>query len=183
MIPAGAKLPLQIATILKEELHEIGIEMSIQRLEWAVFLQKINDDDFDGCTLGWALGWENDPYQIWHSSQAVKGGSNFVGFRNGEADKLIVEARKNSTRKKGAKCIIVSRKSFTTNSPIRFFLQARLWWRYRKDFKMWWFTRWGLLRSTGGRRKRLEILDVRKACLQGILWGLDLYNIFFPIYF
>lgn len=93
LIPAGAKLPLQIATILKEELHEIGIEMSIQRLEWAVFLQKINDDDFDGCTLGWALGWENDPYQIWHSSQAVKGGSNFVGFRSAEADKLIMDAR------------------------------------------------------------------------------------------
>jgi peptide/nickel transport system substrate-binding protein len=94
LIPAGAKLPLQIATILKEELHEIGIEMSIQRLEWAVFLQKINDEDFDGCTLGWALGWENDPYQIWHSSQAVKGGSNFVGFKNSEADQLIVAARK-----------------------------------------------------------------------------------------
>ncbi|MDA8305327.1 MAG: peptide-binding protein [Deltaproteobacteria bacterium] len=94
LIPAGAKLPLQIATILKENLHEIGIEMSIERLEWAVFLQRINDDDFDACTLGWALGWENDPYQIWDSSQAVKNGSNFVGFKNAEADKLIMAARK-----------------------------------------------------------------------------------------
>jgi peptide/nickel transport system substrate-binding protein len=94
LIPAGPKLSLQIATILKEELHEIGVEMSIQRLEWAVFLQKINEDDFDACALGWSLGWENDPYQVWDSSQAVKGGSNFVGFKNGEADKLIVDARK-----------------------------------------------------------------------------------------
>ncbi len=94
LIPAGAKLPLQIATILEQNLHEIGIQMSIQRLEWAVFLQKINDDDFDACTLGWALGWENDPYQIWDSSQAVKGGSNFVGFKNAEADQLIMAARK-----------------------------------------------------------------------------------------
>lgn len=94
LIPAGAKLPLQIATILEQNLHEIGIEMSIQRLEWAVFLQKINDDDFDACTLGWALGWENDPYQIWDSSQAVKSGSNFVGFKNVEADQLIMAARK-----------------------------------------------------------------------------------------
>lgn len=94
LIPSGPKFALQIATILKENLHEIGIDMSIQRLEWAVFLQKINDDDFDACALGWSLGWENDPYQVWDSSQAIKGGSNFVGFKNAEADKLIVAARK-----------------------------------------------------------------------------------------
>ena len=44
--------------------------------------------------MSWGLGWETDPYQIWHSSQAVDKGSNFVGFKDAEADKLIEEARK-----------------------------------------------------------------------------------------
>jgi peptide/nickel transport system substrate-binding protein len=35
----------------------------------------------------------NDPYQIMHSSSAVKRGSNYGGFKNPEVDKLIEQAR------------------------------------------------------------------------------------------
>ena len=86
LLPAGSKLGEQIATMLQENLKEIGIAMSIQRLEWAVFIQRIEEHNFDACTLSWGLGWETDPYQIWHSSQAVDKGSNFVGFKDAEAD-------------------------------------------------------------------------------------------------
>ena len=94
LIPAGRKFSEQLATMLQENLKEIGITMSIRKLEWAVFIQKIEEHNFDACTLGWSLGWETDPYQIWHSSMAVEKGSNFVGFKDAEADKLMEEARK-----------------------------------------------------------------------------------------
>jgi len=100
LIPASRKTAKQIATMLQENLKEIGIKMSIRKLEWAVFVQKVEEHNFDACTMGWALGWESDPYQIWHSSQAVDKGSNFVGFKNEEADKLIEEARKEFDPKK-----------------------------------------------------------------------------------
>jgi peptide/nickel transport system substrate-binding protein len=93
LIPSGPKFPEQLATMLQENLKDIGIDMSIRKFEWAVFIQRIEDQDFDACTLGWSGGWESDPYQIWHSSMAVQKGSNFVGFKNAEADKLIEEAR------------------------------------------------------------------------------------------
>ncbi len=93
LISAGSKFGEQIATILQENLKEVGIQMTIRRLEWAVFIQKIQSRDFDACTLGWSLSWETDPYQIWHSSQ-IRGGSNFVGFKNDEVDKIIEEARR-----------------------------------------------------------------------------------------
>src|SRR3546814_8099972 len=38
-------------------------------------------------------GFDQDPYQVWHSSQA-KEGSNFVGFENEEADRLMEDARR-----------------------------------------------------------------------------------------
>lgn len=91
---SGSKTGEQIATMLQENLKDIGIKMTIRRLEWAVFLQKIEEHNFDACTLGWSSSWESDPYQIWHSSQAVSKGSNFVGFQNAEADKLIEDARR-----------------------------------------------------------------------------------------
>jgi peptide/nickel transport system substrate-binding protein len=94
LLSAGSKLGEQLATMLQENLKEIGIRMSIRKLEWAVFIQRIEEHNFDACTMGWSLGWETDPYQIWHSSQAVEKGSNFVGFKDAEADKLMEEARK-----------------------------------------------------------------------------------------
>jgi peptide/nickel transport system substrate-binding protein len=100
LIPASRKTSEQIATMLQENLKQIGIRMSIRKLEWAVFVQKVEEHNFDACTMGWALGWESDPYQIWHSSQAVDKGSNFVGFKNEEADKLIEDARKEFDGKK-----------------------------------------------------------------------------------
>lgn len=92
LISAGSKFAEQIATILQENLKEVGIRMEIRKLEWAVFVQRIDERNFDAYTMGWSLGWESDPYQLWHSSQAEKG-SNFVGFKNAEADRLIENAR------------------------------------------------------------------------------------------
>lgn len=92
LISAGSKFGEQIATILQENLKGVGIKMAIRKLEWAVFVQRIEDHNFDACTMGWSLGWDTDPYQLWHSSQADKG-SNFVGFQNEEADRLIEAAR------------------------------------------------------------------------------------------
>jgi len=100
MISAGSKFGEQLATMLQENLKDVGIIMSIRKLEWAVFIQRIEESNFDACTMAWSMGWESDPYQIWHSSQAVAKGSNFVGFRNAEADRLIEEARREFDAKK-----------------------------------------------------------------------------------
>jgi len=89
---SGSTTGEQLATILQESLKKVGIEMSIRQLEWALFTQLLDDRAFDAVTLGWRLPVLADPYQVWHSSQADKG-SNFVGFVNEEADRIIVDAR------------------------------------------------------------------------------------------
>jgi peptide/nickel transport system substrate-binding protein len=93
LIPSGRRFYEQLSTILKEDLRKAGIEITIRRLEWALFTQKLNDRTFDAVTLGWSFGYEQDPYQVWHSSQS-KQGSNFVGFNNKEVDQLIERGRK-----------------------------------------------------------------------------------------
>ena len=97
LLPTGSETGEKIATILKEELSLSGIEMSIRKIEWAVFIQSITERKFDAVTLGWSLGVESDPYQLWHSSQAEEG-SNFVGFKNPRADILIEQAREEFSR-------------------------------------------------------------------------------------
>lgn len=99
LIPGGSETGEKIATILKEELDNTGIQMDIRKTEWAVFTTRLTERNFDAVTLAWSMGVESDPYQIWSSTQADSG-SNFIGFKNEQADKLIEEARTEFDREK-----------------------------------------------------------------------------------
>ncbi|MEC7240976.1 MAG: ABC transporter substrate-binding protein [Myxococcota bacterium] len=82
---------LSLGNIFKEDLAQIGVNMTVSPMEWANLLKKVDDREFDAITLAWVSSPDVDFYQIWHSSQAdVPKGSNRVGFRNEEADELIV---------------------------------------------------------------------------------------------
>jgi peptide/nickel transport system substrate-binding protein/microcin C transport system substrate-binding protein len=88
-------------TMYKEDLKKAGIEMEIKYLEWNSFIKLIDEGKFDAAALGWGGGdidW--DPKQVWHSSSAVVGGSNFISYKNAEVDKLIDQARLESDKKK-----------------------------------------------------------------------------------
>jgi len=69
LIPSGRRFAEQLATIVKEDFRKAGIAVTIRKLEWALFTQKLNDRSFDAVTLGWVFGFDQDPYQVWHSSR------------------------------------------------------------------------------------------------------------------
>jgi peptide/nickel transport system substrate-binding protein len=102
IIPSESKFGERLGSIMKEDFAKVGIQVDISRFEWAVFLNKIQSRDFDATTLRWSGGYDEDPYQVWHSSQ-IKGGSNYVGFSNREADRLIEKARQEFDAKKRIK--------------------------------------------------------------------------------
>jgi len=84
----------KILPMIKEDMAKAGIVMSIKKVEWSVFVQAIGAKKFEACICGWGMGFESDPYQLWHSSQAdVPESSNHVGFKNKEIDKIIGEIR------------------------------------------------------------------------------------------
>ncbi|MCL2025667.1 MAG: peptide-binding protein [Leptospirales bacterium] len=91
-IPSGTAFSERLSVMIKEDFSKVGIAVSINRFEWAVFLSKINARDFDAVILAWSLGYSNDPYQLWYSKEADLG-SNFCGFSNEEADRIILAAR------------------------------------------------------------------------------------------
>jgi len=83
----------QIANIIKEEFEKSGIRIDVRPLDFATFIKGILDRNFDACRLAWGTTIDGDPFQIWHSSQAVKGGSNHIGFRNKQVDEILEVAR------------------------------------------------------------------------------------------
>ncbi len=90
-----------IAQVAQDSWKRIGVHVKIDRIEWAFFIQKyINTLNFDAVILGWSMGLDPDLYQIWHSSQTNPGQLNFVGYKNPEADKLIIKIRQEYDLKK-----------------------------------------------------------------------------------
>jgi peptide/nickel transport system substrate-binding protein len=93
MLPSGSEEAARWSAKLKEDLQRAGIGMDIQRVEWSSFTKRLTEHSFDACTLLWANSSPyEDPSQIWHST-SIKGGSNYIGFKNAEVDKLLEAAR------------------------------------------------------------------------------------------
>jgi ABC-type transport system substrate-binding protein len=91
---SGNDLRKAVLAIAQDSWRQIGIDVRTDLLEWSVFIQeRVDKADFDALVLGWRMGIEPDLYQIWHSSQTNPFQLNFVGFKNREADDLIIKIR------------------------------------------------------------------------------------------
>ncbi len=91
---SGNDLRKAILAIAQDAWKQIGIDVRTDLLEWSVFIQeRVNKSDFDALILGWQMGIDPDLYQIWHSSQTNPYQLNFVGYKNKEADDLIIKIR------------------------------------------------------------------------------------------
>lgn len=93
MITSSGGIGLQIAKLFKDEAAKVGIDVIIDEYEWSVFEERIHNRNFDAVSLAWGGTVEEDPYQIWHSSQIQGHGSNYISFSDPEADALIEKAR------------------------------------------------------------------------------------------
>ena len=95
----GNVIRSDIATLVQENLRAIGIEVTVEMYEWAVFLKRfVNQGEFDAVVLGWALGQGFDQFQIWHSSQTEPERLNMVGYQSKEADRLLESVREEFDR-------------------------------------------------------------------------------------
>ncbi len=97
---ANSSLQEKMLPLIKEDMAKGGVQMKIQILEWSVYLQRLEQKDFDACTLRWTIAYEPDLYQLWHSSEADKPFSSNYGFKNAEADRIIDELRVTFDHKK-----------------------------------------------------------------------------------
>jgi ABC-type transport system substrate-binding protein len=95
----GNPIRRNLMTIAQNAWKKIGVKVNTQVFEWAVFLNDfVNTGEFDAVVLGWSMGVDPDLYQIWHSSQSGPQQLNFVGYKNPQADALIVRIRQEYNR-------------------------------------------------------------------------------------
>ena len=90
----GNQQRLLTAQIVQQRLRFVGIDVRIRVVEWATFLKEFVDKgNFQVVMLGWNTSQDPDMYDIWHSSKTNPGELNFIGYKNAEVDRLLVEGR------------------------------------------------------------------------------------------
>lgn len=90
----GNQQRLMTAQIIQQRLRQVGIDVKIRVVEWAAFLKEfVNKGNFEVVLLAWSISQDPDMFDIWHSSKTNIGELNFVGYKNPEVDRLLIEGR------------------------------------------------------------------------------------------
>ena len=91
---AGSPNEQKIVELIQESLGRSGIDVKLSRLEFAQWIEHVDDWKFEATMGGWSLDVNGDPSQLWSSSEAdIKKSSNFIGYKNAEADKFIAAGK------------------------------------------------------------------------------------------
>lgn len=95
LVPAQVDMFSRWLEVFQQDLKRVGVDMSIRKIEWSVFLDRTGRHQFQACLTGWSLGDDPDPFQLLHSSQAkllpdgMGAGQNDFSYANPEVDRLI----------------------------------------------------------------------------------------------
>ncbi len=125
---SGNPLRKDLLTIVQDAWKKIGVKCNTQYFEWAVFLEDFVDKgEFDALILGWTTSpLDPDLYQIFHSSQTGPKQLNFAGYKNPEADRLIVQIRQEYERTRQQKLAYRLHRLIADDQPYTFLYTPRV---------------------------------------------------------
>ena len=79
---------------LRKFLKKVGVEATIEPLDWPTFVKKLFASEFEGIVVAWTNFHDPDPfaYSIWHSGQWKA--RNFAHYKSARADAALEAARR-----------------------------------------------------------------------------------------
>lgn len=87
---------MDIAEVVQQQLKEIGVDVSIEVVEWGAYIEKTAAGEHDMFILGWSTvtaDADYGMYPLFHSSNVgMPGNRSFI--RNDELDKILEDARR-----------------------------------------------------------------------------------------
>ena len=91
----------RVATVVQEQLRQVGILVEIQSLEWGTFFSDVKKGNFQLYGLTWVGISDPDIYfHAFHSASAPPDGANRGGYANARVDRLTEAARREPSREK-----------------------------------------------------------------------------------
>jgi peptide/nickel transport system substrate-binding protein len=102
---SGMQSPVAMSTIIQSNLKAVGVNVTLQTMEWGTFLAKLRTKEQDMFALSWMAGSE-DPdlvmYPLLHSSQWTPAGPNRAMYKNARFDEVLTQARLTTDQAKRA---------------------------------------------------------------------------------
>jgi peptide/nickel transport system substrate-binding protein len=102
---SGMQSPVAMSTIIQSNLKAVGVNVTLQTMEWGTFLAKLRTKEQDMFALSWMAGSE-DPdlvmYPLLHSSQWTPVGPNRALYKNTRFDEVLSQARLTTDQAKRA---------------------------------------------------------------------------------
>lgn len=84
----------KFTAIFQEDLKDVGIELVVDKKDWAAWSKDMDEYHFDMTWAAWSAGLFKNPESMWHSKEADRpSGQNIAGYRNPEVDALIEAQR------------------------------------------------------------------------------------------
>lgn len=115
----------RMVLLLKDIYAQAGVKLVPFPQEWPVMVEALNKKDFEAITLAWTSGVETDINQMFHSSQTITNGNNFINYKNPELDKLIDEARATVDEEKRMKIWGKAEKILYEDQPYTFLFRRQ----------------------------------------------------------
>jgi peptide/nickel transport system substrate-binding protein len=81
---------IDVAQVIAANLDEVGIDVDIQVEEFATWLDRQGEGDYDAFMLGWV--GNIDPFDFYHAQHLCAGGFNFHNYCSEETDQLLEAA-------------------------------------------------------------------------------------------
>lgn len=80
----------KFTAIFQEDLKDVGIELAVDKKDWAAWTKDMDEYQFDLTWAAWSAGLYKNPESMWASKEADRpSGQNITGYRNPEVDALI----------------------------------------------------------------------------------------------
>jgi peptide/nickel transport system substrate-binding protein len=102
---SGMQSPVAMSTVIQSNLKAVGVNVTLQTMEWGAYLAKLRTKEQDLFALSWMAGNE-DPdmvmYPLLHSSQWTPNGPNRALYKNEKFDELLHQARLSTDQGKRA---------------------------------------------------------------------------------
>jgi peptide/nickel transport system substrate-binding protein len=117
---SGMQAPVAMSTVMQSNLKAVGVNVSLQTMEWGAYLAKLRSKEQELFALSWMAGTE-DPdmvmYPLLHSSQWTPVGPNRALYKNARFDALLTQARVTTDQAKRAQLYKEAQRILIDDAP------------------------------------------------------------------
>lgn len=102
IIGEGSKTAERVATLMSENLDQIGIQCRPQPMEFTVMQENMRNHKFQAVMAGWGTGVDPESGENLWTTKAIDGGRNYSAYSNPEIDALFEQGKREFDRQKRA---------------------------------------------------------------------------------